>query len=155
MKCEVTYEELALLDAGEVSSERVGELKTHIASCAECRERLGDLREADAVMANLRREEPSAAAVLDTRRAISREVRGQDESEIMTLDEAAAFLRVDTDELDAEEWRLPVFEIGGRLRVRRTRLVEWIKNRELAYARGSAASEVARVLGGDFGKGVA
>ncbi|MHC5056602.1 MAG: anti-sigma factor [Planctomycetota bacterium] len=155
MRCEVTYEELALLDAGEVDDGRAGELAAHVAACAECGRRLDDLREADTVMTGLRREEPSAAAVLETRRALSREVRGCGEPEIMTLDEAAEFLRVDARELDIQEWGLPVFEIGGRLRVRRARLVEWIEQRERAFARGSAASEVARIVGGDFGKGVA
>ncbi|MHC4250636.1 MAG: anti-sigma factor, partial [Planctomycetota bacterium] len=149
MRCEVTYEELALLDAGEVDDARGRELAAHVAACAECRRRLDDLREADSAMAGLRREEPSAGAVLETRRALSREVRGRSEPDIMTLEEAAEYLRVDSRELNVEEWGLPVFEIGGRLRVRRARLVEWVENRERAYARGSAASEVARIVGAD------
>jgi len=155
MKCDVSYEDLAIYSAGEVDDERMIELKAHVASCAECRRRLADIREADSLMTGLRREEPSASALLETRRALAREVRGRGGPEIMTLDEAAEFLRVDPRELDVEVWGLPVFEIGGRLRVRRARLVAWIEDRERAFARGSAASEVARIVGGDFGKGVA
>jgi len=155
MRCEVTYEELALFVAEEVAGERAEELKAHVASCAECGERLADIREGDSILKGLRREEPSAEAILNTRRALSRAVRGARESEIMTLAEVAEFLRVSESELDVGDWGLPVFEIGGRLRVRRARLVEWIEQRERDYARASIASHVARVVGGDFGKGVA
>jgi len=155
MKCEITYDELALFDAEEVAGERADELKGHVASCPECRRRLDDIREADSLVKGLRRHGPSPEALLETRRALSREVRGRGDPEIMTLEEAAGFLRVSATELDVEDWGLPVFEIGGRLRVRRTRLIEWIENRERAFVRGSVASHVASVVGGDFGKGVA
>ena len=96
MLCDVTYEDLALYSAGEVDASfdetRARELAAHVASCAECRGRLDDLREADSLMTGLRREEPSAAALLGTRRALSREVRGGGEPEVMTLDEVAEFL---------------------------------------------------------------
>lgn len=159
MRCDVTHEELALYSAGEVDAgldeARTAELAAHVAGCAECRRRLDDLRETDSLMTGLRREEPSAGAVLEARRALSREVRGGRDPEVMTLEEAAEFLRIAPRELDVAAWGLPVFEIGGRLRVRRSRLVQWIERRERSYARGSAASDLARIARGDFGKGVA
>ena len=66
----------------------------------------------------------------------------------MTLDEVAEFLRVSLEELGEVVGELPAFELAGRVRVRRTKLIEWIEKRERAYARGRIESEVAGILAG-------
>jgi transcriptional regulator with XRE-family HTH domain len=144
----VTYEELARLALGELDAERARAIEGHLDSCAACRRRLRALESADAALRALPRMEPPAGAVLNTRRLLSRRVRGADAPEIMTLDEVAEFLRISLDELEEVVLELPVFELAGQLRVRRSKLTEWIEERERAFARGSAQSEAARILAG-------
>ena len=151
----VSIEELAAFASGELEAERSRELEAHLERCGECRDRLEALREVDSALDSPRRAEPSARAVLEARRAISREVRGTNSPEIMTLDEVAEFLRITTDELEEIASGLPAFELAGQLRVRRERLVEWVEQRELVYVRRNIESSVARSLAGDFGRGVA
>ena len=66
----------------------------------------------------------------------------------MTLNEAAGFLRISVDDLEDVVTDLPAFEVGGKIRVRRAALLEWIEQRERAYARGRAESQVARLVAG-------
>jgi transcriptional regulator with XRE-family HTH domain len=109
----------------------------------------------DSALGAVRRDDPSARAVLEARRALSRELRGGSSPEIMTLDEVAEFLRLAPDQLEEIASRLPAFELAGQIRVRRERLVEWLEQRELVYVRRNIESSVARSLAGDLGKGVA
>jgi len=51
-------------------------------------------------------------------------------NEIMTMEEAAAFFRVTIEELEDEFQTLPVFSIGGQVRIRRSQLLKWIEDRE-------------------------
>jgi transcriptional regulator with XRE-family HTH domain len=142
----MAYEELAAFAAGDIDAERRAETEAHVSACGECRGRLAALRELDAALGGLRRAEPSARAVLEARRALSREVRGTGTPEVMTLDEVAEFLRISPDELDEIAGYLPAFEIAGRIRVRRERLIEWIEDRELVHRRNMIASSVSRTL---------
>jgi len=66
----------------------------------------------------------------------------------MTLNEVAELLRISPDELGEIAEELPAFELAGRVRVRREKLMEWIAQRESAYARQVAASRVARAAAG-------
>jgi len=143
MDCKTSYEELAAFAAGD--AEHLGR---HVRACAACRERLAVLERVDRDLRLLPRPEPSAGAVLAARRAVTRETRGTGGPEVMTLDEVAEFLRVPPDALADVVGELPAFEVGGQVRVRRARLVEWIAERERAYTRGRAESEVARALAG-------
>ncbi len=155
MRCEIAYEELAAFAAGDCEIPGKREIEEHLAGCSRCRERLEALREVDTALGSLRRAEPSARAVLEARRALSREVRGGPEPAIMTLDEVAEFLRLTPDQLEEIAEGLPAFELAGQLRVRRERLVEWVEQRELVFLRRNIESSVARSLAGAFGKGVA
>jgi len=144
--CNVPYEQLARFAAEELNPEQARTIEEHMESCAACRCRLDALEAVDAALSGLPRMEPSASAVLATRRALSQEVRGAAAPEVMTLDEVAEFLRISLDELEEVVLELPAFELAGQLRVRRSKLVEWVAARERAYARSTAASEVARIL---------
>ncbi len=155
MGCEITYEELAAFAAGDCEAARTGEIEEHLSGCDRCRDRLEALRDVDSALGSPRRAEPSARAVLEARRAISRELRGTSSPEIMTLDEVAEFLRLAPDQLEEIAEGLPAFELAGQLRVRRERLVEWVEQRELVYVRRNIESSVSRSLAGDFGRGVA
>ena len=56
------------------------------------------------------------------------------------------FLRVPVEELGDLSAELPAFEVAGRVRVRRDRLVAWIEEREHDYMRHNIASRVARTM---------
>jgi hypothetical protein len=153
--CEVTCEQLAALTAGdlaELEAERIG---AHAADCELCRRRLGDLARADAALAGARADRPSARAVLSAQRTYAEVTRPAGPAEIMTLAEAARFLRVTAEQLGEVLEELPAFELAGQIRLRRARLIEWIEQRECDHSRRSAGAWAARYAADPFGKGVA
>ena len=153
MTCEVTYERLAAFAAGDLDAGGEAEMRQHVGGCARCRERLEALRNADAALAALPPVEPPAATVLTVRRLLAEATREAATREIMTLDEVAEFLRVAPEQLGEVVEELPAFELAGQVRVRRERLIEWIGQRERAYARHTAASWVARAVATPFSTG--
>lgn len=146
MDCGVTREELACLSAGDLTPERARAVRTHVATCGACRSQLEAIERLDAALALLPHAEPPSSALLNVRRAVSQELRGSGAPEVMTLDEAAAFLRISLDDLEELILELPAFELAGQLRIRRSRLIEWVTARERAYSLASAQSEVAHIL---------
>ncbi len=146
MNCTISYEELAALSAGDLPPEREGELHRHSDVCKLCRARLAKLTQVDNELNSLAPPPPSAPMLLEVRRALGGEVRGVPAREVMTLAEAAEFLRVRADDACEVLDELPLFEIAGKLRVRRSRLLAWVEERECRYARERAESDVARML---------
>ena len=134
MSCDVTFDELAACGCGDLSDERQAEIREHLARCSQCRRRLGALEKADAALVSLPPVHPAAGVVLAARRAVA-EVTRPSAREIMTLEEVAEFLRVTAEEMDELAEQLPAFELAGRIRVRRSRLAEWIADRERQYRR--------------------
>jgi len=155
VKCDVSDELLAALTAGDLPAEPAGRIERHARRCRRCRARLAAIRAADGALAALPRFAPSPAALLAARRALAGAARGGAEPEIMTLPEVAEFLRIDEAALGEIADELPAFELAGRVRVRRARLLEWIARRESDFAREAAASWAARAMAGAFGKGAA
>lgn len=149
MSCDIAYEELAAFADGDLNPSRLEEIREHLAGCGACRKRLDALSRSDALLAATRRLPPSGSAILAARRALSEVIRRRQVPEIMTLAEAAEFLRVTPDQLGEVVEELPAFELGGQIRLRRQRLLEWIEHRERDYSRQVSASWVARssVLG--------
>lgn len=152
MRCDITYEELARWSSGEISSARSREIEDHAARCEHCRRRLESLREVDRTLPVLPRNEPSARALLNVRRALSAELRGEAGPDVMTIEEVAEFLRVSPEELERISDELPAFELAGRIRVRRAKLLEWVEQRERNFMRTTIESEAARLLAGVFGE---
>ncbi len=150
MTCGLPYEELACYAAGESEPARADEIREHVAQCPRCRQRLDALGGVDAGLAAVTPDRPSAQTILGARRALAGELRAAKAPEIMTLDEVAEFLRVDPDELGEIAEELPAFELAGRVRVRRARLVEWISQRERAYSKQAAESWAAQVTSDTF-----
>lgn len=146
MTCEVTYERLAVFAAGDLESAEEDEIRRHASACGRCRERLEALRQTDAALAALPPVEPPPATVQAARQVLSEATREAAPRRIMTLDEVAAFLRLAGEQLDEIVEELPAFELAGQIRVRRERLIEWVEQRERAYARHTAASWVARAV---------
>jgi hypothetical protein len=110
-------------------------------------------RELLGILAELRPAPMPAGELLAVRRALSAEVRGAGAPEVMTLPEVAEFLRIDEADLAEILDELPAFELAGRLRVRRARLVEWIEHRERTWRHAAGARTVGAAT--RFGKGVA
>ena len=154
MDCEVTYEELAALAAGDLAAAREAEVLPHLADCDRCRRRLEAIRRADAALAAMQPARTPVDALLAARRAISRVLRRGEPAEIMTLDEVAEFLRISPQELGEIAEELPAFELAGHVRVRRARLIEWIQQRERDYTRQAAGSWAARAASGELQRGV-
>ena len=144
MICEMAYEELAAFADGDLDPSRLEEVRSHLAGCGACQERLEALRHADAALAALGRAQPPAAAVLGARRAISDVIRPRPLPEIMTREEVAGFLRITPDQLGEIVEELPAFELAGQVRVRRQSLLEWIQKREREYTRHISDSWVAQ-----------
>jgi anti-sigma factor RsiW len=148
MGCDVAYEELSAFAAGDLEAERARPLEAHVAVCTACSARLKAIRSLDARLRALPRVEPPPAAILNARRALSAELRGARAPEIMTLEEVAEYLRVSPGDLADVASDLPAFELAGQIRVRRSRLVEWIERREQAYTRTRIESEAAHMVAG-------
>jgi hypothetical protein len=89
----------------------------------------------DRLLPSLPRPTPSPAGLLRVRQALTEAMHPAGDSEIMTLPEVAAFLRLPESELGGILEELPAFELAGQLRIRRTRLLEWIAQREQGYRR--------------------
>ena len=147
MSCEIPYEDLAACLVNELAPDRRCEVEGHVQTCDRCRRRLDALRHADSALFALPKCRPSTEAVLAARRALADELRPGATPAIMTLDEVAEFLRVSPDDLVDLAGELPAFEIGGNIRVRRERLLEWIHRRERDYTRQVAESWVAQAAG--------
>lgn len=148
MNCDIDYEVLAAFAAGDLPEARAEELRNHLAGCGVCAERLATLRRLDVGLHALGRFEPPADAVLRARRAAASAIGQRSLPEVMTPEEVAQFLRVDRDEVGDVLAEVPAFEIAGKVRVRRDRLLAWVAERERAFARQTLESEVAGILTG-------
>lgn len=155
MNCEITYEQLGALAIGELDAKQAAEVREHLVQCERCRNRMAALNRIDEMLGTLRPLRPPASTVLATRRALAQQIRTSPVSEIMTLEEAADFLRITADQLGEIVEELPAFELAGQIRVRRDRLLEWVQQRERDYNRQRSESWVARAGKLGFGRGVA
>ncbi len=149
MNCDVTYEELAALAAGDLPADREAEVLLHLPDCPRCRNRMEAVRRADAALKALPPCEPPVRAVLAARRALAGVVRQPAPAEVMTLEEVGEFLRLTPDQLDQVAEELPAFELAGQVRIRRAALLEWVQQRERDYARQTAGSLAARIVSGE------
>ena len=155
MNCDVLYEDLAALAAGELEGVRAERTRRHLAECGECRRRQDALKRVDLSLKHLRPVRPSAAAVLAARRALNETIRGKAPPEIQTLAEAAEFLRISPEQLGEIVEELPAFELAGQIRIRRERLVEWVRQREHEYTHQQSASWAAQArVGGAGAEGI-
>ena len=146
MNCELTHEEVAAYAAGEGDAAHRAHVKRHLAKCAACRERTDAIGRADRELTHPPPFAPSPEAVERTRAAIAQELAHLNPPEIMTLEEAGRMLRLSPEELGEIASELPAFELAGRIRIRRGRLLEWIAQREKRYRSAGVESQVARLL---------
>lgn len=74
--------------------------------------------------------------------------------EVLTLRDAAAFLRISEEELAQILDELPLFELAGQLRIRTERLREWIEQRERTYQRNAFRTSALRITRSAWLEGV-
>ena len=151
MNCDILYEDLAALAAGELEAGRAERIRRHLAECEACQRRLDALKRVDRSLKHLRPARPPAAAVLAARRALNETIRGGSAPEILTLAEAAEFLRISPEQLGEIVEELPAFELAGQIRIRRERLIEWLRQREHEYTHQQSASWAAQARVGRTG----
>jgi len=144
--CDILYGTLDRFQAGDLESTEAESLRDHVAGCAVCRRRLGVLARVDSRLKLLLRAETPPGVLLAARGALARETGRRPRPEVMNLEEVAEYLRVPLETVYGVADELPAFELGGHIRVRRDRLLDWVAERERAYARARAESEVARLL---------
>lgn len=154
MTCEIEYETVAAYAAGDLAAGMAEEFLRHMGACPACKERLKAIRAADAALAGPPLYSPTPEALLAVRRRLSQELRGSG-PEIMTLQEVREFMRLTPEQLGEAMESLPAFELGGQVRIRRARLIEWIEQRERDYRRQANESWVERAGVTGLGKGVA
>jgi hypothetical protein len=151
MECEWSCLELAEYAAGEPSDK----IHRHLPECESCRRRIEAIRKTDAALQAIPRLEPTDTAVLRIRQALGREIRGHDAHEVMTLEDVADFLRATPEALLDLLDDLPAFEFAGQIRVRRSRLIEWVEERERRYLAEKMESQMSRSPTRRHVKGVA
>lgn len=155
MACNVTYEELSAWKAGDLPASKAQRIAAHTAACAACRAKLDMLNEVDLILRSQPAPVPSADALLAARHRLTEVTGAGNTSEIMTIDEAARFLRLTPEQMGELIEELPAFELAGQIRIRRQKLLEWVKQREQSYTREIAARWTAQTADWLAKKGVA
>ena len=137
MNCDDCLERLSPFEAGELTTDLAEQVQQHLTECAGCSRLVEALRTASTWVDRLQDDEPTRSVCVRILAEVD-ELLAPDLAEapeIMTPEQLARFLRVPLAELDEVIDTIPGFEIGGELRFRRERVVEWINEREQARAR--------------------
>ncbi len=136
---------LAFLD-GELSAEAEADLARHLADCVACRQTLASLRQSESGLSALAAAAPASESLAQVQRRVRQELGMVREREILTIEEAADFLRLQPDELAAVLDDLPWFELAGQIRFRREALVDWVRERERECSRERCRRNLQREL---------
>jgi len=137
MNCPVEEELVALAD-GELRGDRGQQVLAHVRECSRCRALLEAVGRIDERLSSEAAARPPASVVLAARRKLEPVLRPPP-PEVMTLEQVASFLQIEPGELGAIVDELPAFELAGQVRVRRSLLLGWIRQREEDFARDSLA----------------
>ena len=135
-----SYEQLSAFEAGHLPPDQLDEIRLHLADCALCRRRLASISSLDALLGQVV-DLPPADVLARVASAIGPVDAPR---EIMTFSEAAEFLRLSDAEMADIAGELPAFELAGQLCIRRSRLLEWIEQRERQYTQALIQSEMTR-----------
>jgi hypothetical protein len=157
--CSISDTTLAAYAAGDLATAEATSLAAHIASCPHCTRRLAHLTSADrALRTYVHHPLPSSTAsrILDTIEARARaQEQAQPAREIMTLDEAVSYLRLSPTQAEEILNDLPAFELAGQIRIRRSRLIEWVEQQERIYQRNVTRTAALQSLRSAIAKGLA
>lgn len=147
MKCPDFRTRMPAYIDGDLPQQEREALENHLAKCRSCHRQFDSLKQGDAALASLG-QLPVPAGILNQARAEITTGSGLETlSEIMTLNEVAAFLKIDSRVLGDLVEQLPLFELAGNLRIRRQALLDWIRERERDFARTHLQGELSRRLG--------
>jgi len=155
MSCNRSFEELARFSAGDLPTSEAEEVAKHLSTCPNCQRKMAALDVVDEAFARWQPHEIPAGTLLSARRFLSDAMGIRQEQEILTLSEVAKLLRVGPDEMKDIIETIPAFEIAGRLRVRKAKLMEWVQEKEGSYSRANIQSNVSRILSGRFRREIA
>ena len=135
MDCHRVEELLSSYVNDELTEELSVALSEHLRDCSSCR-----LVEEELLALRSLCKQDSRPSLADTKafdllaniksQVASEKEMASADNEILTMEEAAAFLRVSPRDLEEEFDTLPVFMIGNKLRVRRSQLLLWVEERE-------------------------
>lgn len=134
MICTVTREALSAHALGEGTPEERHRLDEHLRRCPSCQTIVTEFE----VLGSLCRKasppplSPTASLRLlaGIRAALGEGSTSLPDHDVLTLEEVAAYLRIEGEDLVSELPGMPTFEIAGRVRIRRDRLLAWIEERE-------------------------
>ncbi|MBN2053778.1 zf-HC2 domain-containing protein [bacterium] len=114
---------------GELVGASAAAFEAHLAVCGSCRRRLAALRTLGATLRDTFGCRLPEDADLRIRRSIHRSIAPVPE-EILDLEGVAALLRIPVHEVVEILDSLPAFELCGRLRFRRDKVLAWMGERE-------------------------
>jgi hypothetical protein len=131
---------------GELRGAENDSLRQHLAECAACQRVVADIQRADTALNTLSHTPPAATSLLEVQQRVRQELGMAKQREILTLEEAADFLRVEPEELAEILDDLPWFELAGRIRFRRQALLDWVRQRERECTRERLSRSLQREL---------
>ena len=116
---------------GELSSEQQNEFRAHLEQCETCRTRLNQLTALRASIRHQGEVSLSHDADLRLRRRIHREIRPDNRlPEILDIESVAQLMQLSVSEVAEILDEIPHFEIAGRIRFRRNRVLDWLREKE-------------------------
>ena len=142
---------------GEMEGEDRRRFERHLETCPACGDRLEELKGMrEALRSACDRELPEESDLRIRRRLRSADEPTRGGEEILDLEGVARLLKVTPAEVEEHLDEIPSFEIAGRLRFRRDRIIEWVGRREMkrSWEKGRFAStgttgEIIKFPGGD------
>jgi anti-sigma factor ChrR (cupin superfamily) len=131
---------------GELAPKEAASLRRHLADCPACGSVLAGLQQADSALGTLANDDAPTSSLLAIQQRIQQELGMAKQREILTLEEAADFLRIEPEELAECLNDLPWFELAGRIRFRRQALLDWVRQRERECTRERLSRSLQREL---------
>ena len=143
MTCAECRDLLSVLEARELPEPQAQQVQQHANGCAECGRLLRAMRAAMQTVEALEDPPPPQRLTLQVMNAPALRpcADSSDAPEIMTPKDLASFLRLSPDDLEEVIALIPGFEIAGRVRFRKERVLEWIEAREKQREQNLAYSQ--------------
>jgi hypothetical protein len=124
--CPITPARLLRYLDGTLSRRETATVAQHLAECPACRRRLDNMRQAETELAELAGQPVPA----ETQLRVQERIGLTQNRDILTIEEAADLLRLNSDQMAEALDDLPWFELAGQIRFRRQTLFDWIRERE-------------------------
>jgi hypothetical protein len=144
MTCAECRDLLSAFEARELPEPQERQIQQHADGCAECSRLFRTMRAATQIVEALEDPPPPQRVTLQvmTAPALLPDADSSDAPEIMTPQDLASFLRLSPDDLEEVIALIPGFEIAGRVRFRKERVLEWIEAREKQREQSLAYSQL-------------